>query len=162
MALPVFTAGQKLRASDLNSIGAVGQVVASYASQNGDQLNWTTTEAVGTVLATTPFVSGRTYRVEFTGLGNASSNGANMFLKLKYKAGSTVDTSGTLVPGGEIAPNLVTAGQNYPLVVRGEIVAPTTGNYVIVLTGSMSSGTGAVPSDASNHRYLISVTCVNV
>ena len=165
MALPVFTAGQKLRASDLNSIGAVGQLVAAFTSGSGDTLNWTTTEAVGTVLATVPFVSGRKYKVEFSGEGNASSAGANMFLKLRYKAGSTVDTSGTLVPGAAIAPNIArgNAGDNNTVFVRGYVTAPTTGNYVIVLTGKMSTGTGSCPADGTpNHLYMISVTCVDV
>jgi hypothetical protein len=159
-----FTAGMKLRASDLNAIAATGVMIASQVSAGaGDALSWTTTESVGAALSAVPFVAGRKYLIEFTGVGNAASAGANMFLKLKYKAGSTVDTSGTQVPDGKIAPNISrgSAADNNPLVVRGLVTAPTTGPYVVVLTGRMNTSTGGIAADTSNHGWAFTVTCVN-
>lgn len=160
-----FTAGMKLRASDLNAVAATGVKIAGQAAATtADALSWTTTQTVGVALSGVPFVAGRTYLVEFNGEGNASAANANMFLKLRYKAGATVDITGTVVPGGAIAPNMNNVpGNNNPVMVRGYVTAPTTGPYVVVLTGAMSTGTGAVPSDNSvpSHWWTITVTCVN-
>ncbi len=160
-----FSAGMKLRASDLNAVAATGvRIAGQVAASSADTLSWTSTEAVGAALSGVAFVSGRTYMVEFTGEANASVADVNMFLKLKYKAGSTVDTSGAVVPGAAIAPNMNhIAGNNNSVVVRGYITAPTTGPYVVVLTGKVTSGTGAIPADNSvpNHWWALTVTCVN-
>lgn len=158
-----FAAGQKLRASDLNAVAATGVCIASQmAASSGDALSFNTVESVGAALSGVAFVAGRTYRVEFSGEGNASSAGTNLFLKLRYKAGSTVDTSGAVVPGGATAQNMRTASDNNPVLVRGDIVAPTTGPYVVVLTGKVGAGTGAVPADNSvpSHWWAFTVTCV--
>ncbi|RSN26490.1 hypothetical protein DMC63_01245 [Streptomyces sp. WAC 05977] len=160
-----FAAGQKIRASDLNAIAATGvQIAGQAAASTGDTLSLSTTEAVKVSLSAVPFVTGRKYLIEFSGVGNSSAVGANMFLKLKYKAGSVVDTSGTVVPGGAVAPNMArTAGDNHIVSVRGFVTAPTTGPYVIVLTGAMSTGTGTIPADNSvpSHWWTMTVTCVD-
>lgn len=158
-----FTAGQKVRASELNNAVAVGEMIAQKVSAGtGDAMALTTTESVGTSLTGVQFVSGRTYLCEFTGVANAFTAGSNIFLKIKYKAGATVDTTGTQVPDAKIAPNISrgASGDNNAVVVRGYVTAPTTGPYVIALTGKTSASTGGIAADAANHGWALTVTCV--
>lgn len=159
----VFTAGQKVRASELNNAAAVGEMISQKVSTGtGDAMAFTTAEAVGTSLSGVQFVAGRTYLCEFTGVANVFTVGANLFLKIKYKAGATVDTTGTQVPDAKIAPNLSRGASldNNPVVVRGYVTAPSTGSFVVVLTGKTSTSTGTMAADTSNHGWCFTVTCV--
>lgn len=153
-----FAAGQKIRASDLNNIAMRGRVASLASSGAGSAMSFNTTESVGTSQAAA-CTSGRRYRARFVGVANASSAGANGFFKIRYKAGVTIDTTGTVMPGAQGAPNLSRGlgGDNNSVVIEGEFAAPTTDTYTFVLTGKSSGGTVNVASDASNHGWLFTL-----
>lgn len=132
--------------------------VASLASSPSDSMAFGTSESVGRTLSAT-LVSGGTYRAGMVGIANAVTVRANGFFKLRYIAGGTGSTSGTVVPGGQIAPNLSPGGtlDNGPFALFGEFVAPSSAQYSVAFTGKSSSSTVNVVADAANHAWLFTL-----
>lgn len=113
--------------------------------------NLTTTDSVVDSLTLT-LVSGRRYRV--TACYVYGTTATNYFFNLRYKAGTTVDTSGTSF--FKIAPN-GTASQNTPVTLVGEFVAPSSGSFVIAVTCRTGTSTGTIPNDGTNHQKFFCV-----
>jgi len=101
-------------------------------------------------------------RAGVTFVANAATAGTNGFFQLRQKAGTTVDTSGTVLSGGQAAPNLSrgSGGDNNSVALTGEFTPSSSGSYVIAWTGNVGSNTGNVAADASNHGWLFWVDAV--
>jgi hypothetical protein len=118
--------------------------------------NLTTTEQVISSITAT-LVAGQRVRCGVTFVANAASTGTNGFFKLRAKQTATVDTSGTVMPGGQAAPNLsrATASDNSCNAIAGEFTVVTTGSHVFAWTGNVGTSTGVVAADTSNHGWLL-------
>lgn len=132
-------------------------------SSSGSNVNFNTTEVVITSVTVNLTVN-RRIRARMVGVTNAATVGTNVFFKIKYKAGTTVNTTGTVVPGAQIAPNVsrAQANDNSSFVLEGEFLAPTTGSYVFAVTAKTNGGTANVAADASNHDWLLTVDDVGL
>ncbi|MFI0800045.1 hypothetical protein SAMN04489729_4804 [Amycolatopsis lurida] len=121
-------------------------------------MSFGTSESAGAWLQPS-LVSGRRYRARMTCVANATSVGTNGFFRLEQVVGTTVGAGGTLIPGGQAAPNLSrgSVGDNSSVSIEGEFVASTTGVHTIAFTGRAGAGTVNIPADASNHSWLLTV-----
>jgi hypothetical protein len=138
-----FSAGQKVRASQLNEIDAVGYVGDHYpgAGVTGSG----TTEKVG-CFVTFPAVSGRRYRATYDADLNSSNANASSNLttnpgeiRLRYKAtSSSTDITGTVFAAHDFAG--LSSGYNLPVNQVGDFVAPTTDTYTVVATFKAATG----------------------
>ncbi|WP_410652129.1 hypothetical protein [Amycolatopsis sp. cmx-4-54] len=145
------------RAASLEA-GASRRVASAASAATGSNMSFGTSEAVGAWLQ--PNLSaGRRYRTRMTFVANATTAGTNGFFRLEQTVGTTVGTGGTLIPGGQAAPNLSrgAAGDNSPVSIEGEFVASQSGVHTIAFTGRSGAGTVNVPADAANHAWLFTV-----
>lgn len=123
--------------------------------------NLTTT---GQVIAsmTVTLASGVLVRAGVTFVANANTAGTNGFFQIRQKIGTTVDTSGTVIPQAKAAPNLSrgAAGDNQTVSLIGEFTPGSNSQYVIAWTGNVGSGTGVVAADSANHGWTFWIDAI--
>jgi hypothetical protein len=142
-----------------NAIGFVGETIQTVScTAQGTETFITTTKYTGT------FISGARYRVSWNGSVYGSSTNAAAYLRLRYATGSTVTSTGTLVPGAMIPVGMVTTGAIYGgPALAGTFVAPSSGQFTVGASIQRYSGSGDVgmySDNGSNGYGRIEVTCV--
>lgn len=118
-----FTAGQKIRAFELNRIGAV-------VGRNQRTTNATGISAIARVLSTTaPVVAGRTYRVHLHAEVFSSSGAATSQNELRYTTNNTEPTTtSTILTRGVIRHDSTTSVPD-EFEITGYFAAVSTGTF---------------------------------
>lgn len=151
-----FTAGQKVRASNLNEIDAVGFI--------GEHLPTAAVTSTGTTekvacFVTFSAVAGRRYRAEWEGDLSSTGTTVGCVTNLRYKAtASSTDVTGTQIDTRDAVTN---GSSNAQCNMRAPFVAPTTDTYTVVATIKAASGTGnaVMAYGAGAHTPSLLVSC---
>jgi hypothetical protein len=132
-----FTAGQKVRASDLNNIyHRVGSVTDTTTSA----VTFTTDVIVATPV-TVSLVNGRKYRFQIACAFNVSGTtlSTGVFAHLRYASGASVTTAGTEL--FNIEQFLATNGFNSTFTNSREVVwAASSGSYTFGISAERYTG----------------------
>lgn len=108
---------------------------------------------------TVTLVSGRRYRVSWDVVYDTSTNGTPFpFVNIRYKAGSSVDATGTLIQGKNINALAVGASLTY----IGTFVAPSSGLFTIGTSASRSTGTVNFRYTAGSTTRLLLIEDIGV
>lgn len=141
-----------------NAIGWVGETIQTVSvTSTGSEAFTTTTKYTGTL------VSGSRYKVSFTGSHYGNSTSAAGYLRLRYAAGATVTSTGTLVPGAMVPIGAAVTGAIYSNHAEGTFVAPSSGQFTVGASVQRYSGTGdfGLYSDNGTNGYgRIELECV--
>jgi hypothetical protein len=132
-----IVAGQKIRASDLNTIGVV-------VARNRRTTNTPAVTAATRVLSViAPVTSGRTYRVLCHGEAFAASVPTTSQLELRYTTNNVEPTTTAPVLARALVNHEVTAVPDTFTIV-GEYLSSTTGTLRVVLCTTRVVGTSTV------------------
>lgn len=136
-----FTAGQKLRASELNSLGNI-------VGRNTRTTDFTSTSgatAARVISVRAPVVNGRTYEVTSFADVYAASSGAVVQLHYRYTTDDTEPGVGVTVYAAPRYDQVcTTSSQLYPTWSRGLFDAGYTGYLRVAMTIVRFSGSGNV------------------
>lgn len=149
-----FTAGQKLRASELNSLGNI--VGRNTRTTDFTSLSGATAVRVMSVRA--PVVNGRTYEVSGWADVFSASSGAVIQLHYRYTTDDTEPGVGVTAYAAPRYDNVcVTSSQLYPTFSRGLFDAGYTGFLRVAMTIVRFSGSGnvSVGAGAANPATLL-------
>jgi hypothetical protein len=131
----------KVTADDLNSKlpqGIIGEVSPTDGSTT------TNVEAFrGTITGT--LRTGRKYLPQYWGQAQSSVAGDLLLLRLRYKAGATVDNTGTVIQ--VMAQHCEVASRNQPVALGKSFTVPSTGQYTVGVSIIRNTGTGNVKLD---------------
>lgn len=149
-----FTAGQKLRASQLNSLG---NVVGRH-TRTSDELSTSGATAVPIMSVRAPVVAGRSYMVSSWCDVFAAVAASVIQLHNRY---TTDDTEPTVATGNFVTARIdmicPVAAQLYPTYARGIFDASSDGFLRVLMTMDRSAGSGniSVGAGAINPATLI-------
>lgn len=142
-----FTAGQKVRASELNSLGNVvgrNTRTTDFTSSSGGT-------AVRALSVRAPVVNGRTYEVTSWQDVYAATSGAVVQLHWRYTTDDTEPGVGvTVYAAPRVDVVCVTSSQLYPTFSRGLFDAGYTGFLRVAMTIVRSSGSGNISIGAGS------------
>jgi hypothetical protein len=146
---PVSSAHMATHESRINNLeaytfGTLTQLsLAGYSLQTANIIS---TNAGGHVetfgasgMVTLTLVAGRTYRAHYGG-GAAGTTGDAAVIRLRAKAGATVDAASTLLDGGLKPVNAFATGTFVPVSVAGLFVAPSSAQYTFGVSIDWVSG----------------------
>jgi uncharacterized protein (DUF3084 family) len=139
------SAGQLLVAGRLP-----GEVIGTPTVVVADSSTFTTTESGALASVTVPLISGRTYRVRFTGGWNSTVLADTITVRLREDT-----ASGTQVDSDTINTPLVSSLRGGKVSVEGRYTATATANKTFVVTGQREAGTGNCRLAASTLRPAI-------
>lgn len=112
--------------------GIVGEASPTNAATTG------TTEAFrGTITATLSV--GRKYLLQYRGQLQGNTAGALVTLRLRYKAGSSVDSSGTLIQA--MGQHVQVADKNAAVALGKSFTVASNGQFTVGVSLSVGSGT---------------------
>lgn len=92
-----------------------------------------------TAMVTATLVAGSTYKAHYEGSA-AGTAGDKGVVRLRYKAGATVDSAGTVLDGGLKTVSINGTGAYVPVSVGGTLVAPTSAQYTVGVSMDWLSG----------------------
>jgi hypothetical protein len=148
-----FTAGQKVRASQLNALsnGEITSALITTSSASGI----TTTETVLDYLTGT-LAAGRTYECGWQGDLVHSTASSTYALRVRYLAAAALVVAGSTKVRGKFVQTVATLGNHDPNFVTARFVAPTTAQYAVGVCIVRLTGTGSVQAiaGADNERFI--------
>jgi hypothetical protein len=138
------SAGQQLVAGRIP-----GELIGVATPVTSDSSTFTTTE---TEVASrqVPLVSGRTYRVKFTGGWNSTVLGDAVTVRLREDS-----SSGNLLDSGTLLTTLVSASRGAKGPLEAPYTATATGDKTFKVTGQREAGTGQCRMAAATSRPAI-------
>ncbi|WP_410669129.1 hypothetical protein [Amycolatopsis sp. cmx-4-68] len=147
-----FTAGQKVRASQLNDL-IKGRINSAFVATNGPS-GVTTTETVLDYL-TGSLTAGRRYAFKWDGDFVGGTADSTWGWKVRYLAGAALVVAGSTKVRGRTYLGL-SFGNHEPFEIEGEFTAPTTAQYAVgvTLVRLLGTGTGSVIGGTDNERFL--------
>jgi hypothetical protein len=109
------------------------------------------TETVLCSVVTEALATGRKIEAKWHGDMSTSTAdpGTQIIIKLRYKAGSTVDTSGTVFGLRDMKAG---SGTNVQSNIFGTFLTPTSGPFTIVVTATPLVGTATQAQNATEHQ----------
>lgn len=129
-----YTAGGKIRASDLNRMGAV-------VGRNRRTTNSTLGSAITRVLSVTaPVVAGRSYRVTCHGEVYSNSGAATTQSELRHTTDNTEPSTTSAVLARAVVRHDSTAGIPDSVTIVGEFICTATGTLRVALCIQRVSG----------------------
>lgn len=135
--------------TDLQNIGYVGEDVelATSATSTGS-------EAFSLATVTFTAVSTRRYKITWTGTWATTVNADIMRLRIRGKAGATVDSTGTELRIITVKAEATGSGQS---AVMQATVTGITGQYTVGVSIHRVVGTGSctINSNSTDHSYLL-------
>lgn len=156
MVLPTFTAGRRVRASELaalvtqinantTDIAALGEVTTPV--HGGSSTAYTTTETASSTLTAT-LTSGRKYYIAVNmSWGSSVANDVSIF-RIRYRAGASIGTPSTATQAHISTMKAPAANTGYPLSFF--IPLPSlSGQYTVALTAIRSTGSGNCQIDGT-------------
>jgi hypothetical protein len=117
-----------------------------------------------TGMITANLLIGARYEVAYCG-GYSGTAGEAAWVRLRVKAGATVDSAGTLIPGCMLTMNATATGAVYPVSLAGTFVAAATGQYTVGVSVDRWSGAAdfkLFSDDGTNQWGRIALTCVKL
>jgi hypothetical protein len=157
MPLPTWTAGRRVRASELTAVNtqittdgtnidALGEVTTPV--HGGSAAAYTTTEIAASTLTAT-LVSGRKYYVMVSfSFGSTIANDVSIF-RVRYRAGASIGTVNTATQAHIQTMKSVAANTGYPVAFFATLPS-LSGQYTIALTAIRSSGSGNLQIDGTS------------
>lgn len=141
----VFTAGQKVRASDLNALnnGLVDDLYRTASSAAGLATTDTVLDFVTAVLT-----AGRTYRLEWSGDMVGAGAVATYSFRVRYIAAASLTVAGSTIARRKIW-EIKAVGGHEPQFVTGRFTAPTTDTYSVGVSVIRLLGAGTVQAVAA-------------
>ncbi|MFD5244991.1 hypothetical protein ACFWIW_10630 [Amycolatopsis sp. NPDC058340] len=135
-----FTAGQKVRASDLNALsnGLVEDLTRTANSAGGITTTETVLDYVTAVLT-----AGRTYLLKWEGDMSGASANSTFGFRVRYIAAASLTVAGSTLVRRKIW-EIKAFGTHEPQFVSGKFVAPTTDTYSVGVSVVRLLGTGSV------------------
>lgn len=156
MVLPTFTAGRRVRASELaalvaqlnasiTAIDTLGEVVTPV--HGGAAAPYTTTEIAASTLTAT-LTSGRKYYVVTSySFGSTVANDVSQF-RIRYRAGASIGTVNTATQAHISTVKAPAANTGYPVSFVATLPS-LSGQYTVALTAIRSAGSGSLQIDGT-------------
>ena len=92
-----------------------------------------------TAMITATLVAGSTYKAHYEGAASGTA-GDRGVMRLRYKAGATVDAAGTVLDGGLKTTSIGSTASYISVSVGGTFVAPSSAQYTVGVSMDWSSG----------------------
>lgn len=154
-----FTAGQKLKASDLNSATGDGVIARNIRATGITPPGSTNTRMLSTIATVT---SGRSYKVTAKMEAVSTVSGVTSQTELHYTTDGTEPTSSSTIMGRTIWDHR-TSGVPDTVIVEGYYHALASGTFRVALTGYRVVGTGDIAfSGAATYPMTLTVEDVGL
>jgi hypothetical protein len=138
-----FSAGQKVRASDLNNIADIGARIAR-ATITADSSTWNSATKVVTNLAVTfTAVAGATYSIKCPITFTCASASNNIAMGIGWKLGSSVANTDPIIGEHQTRTHPDATGLNLGYL-EGEFTAVSAGQHAVAVVGWMPTGNTGV------------------
>lgn len=114
------------RAAEYQLIGERLQTAIISSTSAGGHVE--TFGATGMITAT--LTAGAKYKVTYSGAALGAA-GDGMYMRMRYKAGATVDSAGTQLAGGIKPVSFAATGYYVPVMMVGTFTAPSSAQYTV-------------------------------